>query len=67
MVTLSDEPKNDDFENRWDSETLMNLTTETLGSDISDSGSIIEQTLSNKISLVKSILSNQWAELEFES
>ena len=63
--SLSDEPKNDDFENRWDSETPYEFNNRNSGSDISDSGSIIEQTLSNKISL-KSILSNQ-AELEFES
>ena len=62
--SLSDEPKNEDFDNRWDSETPYDFSNRNSGSDVSDSGTIIEQTLSNKVSL-KSILTSQ-AELEFE-
>ena len=61
--SISDEPKNDDYENRWDTETSNNYNQKNNTSDVSDAGSVIEQTLSNKISL-KSILQSQ-AELEF--
>ncbi len=60
--SISDEPHNNDYENRWDNDISF---TNNRGSsiDTNDPGSVIEQTLSNKISL-KSILQGQ-AELEF--
>ena len=60
--SLTDEPRNDDYENRWDNDISF---ANNRGSSIdnTDPGSVIEQTLSNKVSL-KSILKSQ-AELEF--
>ena len=60
--SISDEPRNEDYENRWDLETSYDFSRNNSG-DVADAGSVIEQTSSNKISL-KSILSSQ-AELEF--
>merc|ERR1711904_99007 len=60
--SISDEPRNDDYENRWDNDISFN-NDKSSSIDTSDPGSVIEQTLSNKISL-KSILKSQ-AELEF--
>lgn len=61
--SLSDEPRNDDFENRWDIDISSNYSRKNTSIENSDAGSIIEQTQSNKISL-KSILQGQ-ASLEF--
>ncbi len=61
--SIADEPCNDDFENRWDSDATFEFNSKHSTTDSVDVGSVIEQTLSNKVSL-KSILSNQ-ADLEF--
>ncbi len=61
--SLSDEPRNDDYENRWDIDISSNYSRKNTSIENSDAGSIIEQTQSNKISL-KSILQSQ-ASLEF--
>jgi len=59
----SDEPKNEDYENRWDVETSsMNYSRNTNNESL-DPGSIVEQTYAEKVTL-KSILTNQ-AHLEF--
>lgn len=59
--SLSDEPYNHDYENRWDND----LTTSNNSSqDYNDPGTIIERTQSDRISL-KSILTNQ-ALIEFK-
>ena len=61
----SDEPKNEDYENRWDVETsCMNYSRNT-NSESLDPGSIVEQTYAEKVTL-KSILTNQ-AHLEFSN
>ena len=60
--SISDEPRNDDYENRWDNDISFS-NNKSSSIDTNDPGSVIEQTLSNKISL-KSILKSQ-AELEF--
>ena len=63
--SLSDEPKNDDYENRWDVDTsCMNYSRNTNSESI-DPGSIVEQTLTEKVTL-KTILTNQ-ANLEFSN
>ncbi len=60
--SISDEPRNDDYENRWDNDiSFANNRGSSI--DSTDPGSVIEQTLSNKVSL-KSVLKGQ-AELEF--
>ncbi len=61
--SLSDEPRNDDYENRWDIDISSDYSRKNTSIESSDAGSIIEQTQSNKISL-KSILQSQ-ASLEF--
>merc|ERR1711988_577145 len=61
--SIADEPCNDDFENRWDSDATFEFNSKNSTTDSVDVGSVIEQTLSNKVSL-KSVLSNQ-ADLEF--
>ena len=61
----SDEPKNEDYENRWDVETsCMNYSRNTNNESL-DPGSIVEQTYAEKVTL-KSILTNQ-AHLEFSN
>lgn len=63
--SISDEPKIEDYENRWDIDTSGDYAIKRNSSiESSDAGSVIEQTLQNKVSL-KSILQSQ-AELEFE-
>ena len=61
--SIADEPCNDDFENRWDNDANFEFNSKHSSTDSVDVGSVIEQTLSNKVSL-KSILTNQ-ADLEF--
>merc|ERR1712193_512001 len=61
--SVADEPCNDDFENRWDNDATFEFNSKHSSTESVDVGSVIEQTLSNKVSL-KSILSNQ-ADLEF--
>ncbi len=61
--SIADEPCNDDFENRWDNDATFEFNSKHSSTESTDVGSVIEQTLSNKVSL-KSILSNQ-ADLEF--
>ena len=61
--SLSDEPGNEDFENRWDLDTTQIYQNKSSSHDSIDPGSVVEQTLSEKISL-KSILKSQ-AQLEF--
>ena len=61
--SVADEPCNEDFENRWDNDTTFEYNSKHSSTESVDVGSVIEQTLSNKVSL-KSILSNQ-ADLEF--
>ena len=61
---LTDEPKNEDYENSYESDYLSNSFKNNVGNNETlDPGSIAEQTISEKISL-KSILKNQ-AEIEF--
>ncbi len=61
--SLKDEPKNDDYENRWDLDSTYNSYNKSSNNDSIDPGSVVEQTLSEKLSL-KSILRSQ-ADLEF--
>ena len=64
--SLNDEPKNDDYENRYDLDsTSYSFSKNSDSSEGLDPGSIAEQTLSEKISL-KSILKDQ-ANLEFSN
>ena len=63
--SISDEPKNEDYENRWDTENNYESFKKGNSLDHNDVGSVIEQTLSNKVSL-KSIIQSQ-ADLEFHS
>ena len=63
--SIADEPKIDDYDNRWDTDLNYQSYGKTSDSDSIDPGSVVEQTLSEKISL-KGILKNQ-AELEFKS
>ena len=63
--SIADEPKIDDYDNRWDTDLNYQSYSKTTDSDSIDPGSVVEQTLSEKISL-KGILKNQ-AELEFKS
>ena len=46
--SVSDEPRNDDFENRWDIDISLNYSRKNTSIENSDAGSIIEQTQSNK-------------------
>lgn len=64
--SLKDEPKNDDYENRWDLDSSYgNANTNKSSSESIDPGSVVEETVTEKISL-KSILKSQ-ADLEFSS
>lgn len=63
--SISDEPHNDDYENRWDNDTSFDYNKKNSSTESIDAGNVIEQTLSNKVSL-KSILQSQ-ADLEFEN
>ena len=63
--SLKDEPKIEDYENRWDIESSHQSFNKNINSDSTDAGSVVEQTLSERVSL-KTILKSQ-AELEFES
>merc|ERR1711991_645953 len=63
--SIADEPKIDDYDNRWDTDLSYQSYSKTTDSDSIDPGSVVEQTLSEKISL-KGVLKNQ-AELEFKS
>ena len=60
--SISDEPYNHDYENRWDNDTNVG-NSKNHSEDYNDPGTIIERTQSDKISL-KTILLNQ-AQLEF--
>ena len=60
--SVADEPKND-YENRWDTDSFQTYENKNSNYDSFDPGSVLEQTLSEKISL-KSILKSQ-AQLEF--
>ena len=60
--SISDEPYNHDYENRWDNDTNVG-NSKNHSEDYNDPGTIIERTQSDKISL-KTILFNQ-AQLEF--
>ncbi|MAI28729.1 MAG: RNA polymerase sigma-54 factor [Rickettsiales bacterium] len=60
--SLADEPKND-YENRWDTDSFQTYETKKTNYDSVDPGSVLEQTLSEKVNL-KSILKSQ-AQLEF--
>jgi RNA polymerase sigma-54 factor len=60
--SISDEPYNHDYENRWDNDTNVG-SSKNHSEDYNDPGTIIERTQSDKISL-KTILLNQ-AQLEF--
>ena len=62
--SLKDEPKIDDYENRWDIDSNHQSFNKNINSDSTDAGSVVEQTLSERVSL-KTILKSQ-AELEFE-
>ena len=63
--SIADEPKNEDFDNRWDTDLSYQSYSKSSDRDSIDAGSVVEQTLSEKISL-KGILKNQ-ADLEFKS
>ena len=60
--SISDEPYNHDYENRWDNDTNVG-NSKNHSEEYNDPGTIIERTQSDKISL-KTILLNQ-AQLEF--
>lgn len=62
--SISDEPYNHDYENRWDNDTST-MTSKNHSEDYNDPGTIIEKTQSDRISL-KTILLNQ-AQLEFNN
>ncbi len=61
--SVADEPKND-YENRWDTDSFQTYETKKTNYDSVDPGSVLEQTLAEKINL-KSILKSQ-AQLEFK-
>ena len=64
--SIKDEPKNEDFENRFDSDIHLNqVKSKSSSYDSIDTGSIVEQTVSEKITL-KSILKNQ-SDIQFQS
>ncbi len=63
--SIKDEPKNEDYDNRWDTDLSFQSYNKSNDKDSIDPGSVVEQTLSQKISL-KGILKNQ-ADLEFKS
>ena len=49
--SIADEPKIDDYDNRWDTDLSYQSYSKTTDSDSIDPGSVVEQTLSEKISL----------------
>ena len=49
--SIADEPRNDDYENRWDNDASFEVNSRHSSSESIDVGSVIEQTLSNKVSL----------------
>ena len=61
--SIADEPQNNDFENRWDTDNSYEFKNNSSSTESPDAGSVIEQTLSDKLTL-KSILKSQ-ADLEF--
>ena len=61
--SIADEPKND-YENRWDTDSFQTYENKKTNYDSVDPGSVLEQTLSEKVNL-KSILKSQ-AQLEFK-
>ena len=63
--SIKDEPKNEDYDNRWDTDLSFQSYSKSNDKDSIDPGSVVEQTLSQKVSL-KGILKNQ-ADLEFKS
>ena len=63
--SIEDEPKNEDFDNEWDTDLNYQSYSKSSDGDSIDAGSVVEQTLSEKISL-KGILKNQ-ADLEFNT
>ena len=64
--SIADEPKNEDYDNRWDTDLSYQSYSKSSDRDSIDAGSVVEQTLSEQISLKKLFLKNQ-AELEFKS
>ena len=62
--SIADEPKNDDYDNRWDTEINQQTFSRSNDQDSVNPGSVVEQTLSERVSL-KNILKNQ-ADIEFE-
>merc|ERR1711988_567478 len=62
--SIKDE-KNEDYDNRWDTDLSFQSYSKSNDKDSIDPGSVVEQTLSQKVSL-KGILKNQ-ADLEFKS
>ena len=63
--SIADEPKNEDYDNRWDTDLSYQSYSKSSDRDSIDAGSVVEKTLSEQISL-KTILKKQ-AELEFKS
>ena len=63
--SIADEPKIDDYDNRWDTDAAYQSYSKSSDKDSIDAGSVVEQTLSEKLSL-KRILKNQ-ADLEFNN
>ena len=63
--SIADEPKIDDYDNRWDTDSAYQSYSKSSDKDSIDAGSVVEQTLSEKLSL-KRILKNQ-ADLEFNN
>ena len=63
--SIADEPKIDDYDNRWDTDLSYQSYSKSSDKDSIDAGSVVEQTLSEKLSL-KRILKNQ-ADLEFSN
>ena len=49
--SIADEPKSDDYENRWDTDSFQTYENKNSNYDSFDPGSVLEQTLSEKISL----------------
>ena len=48
--SIKDEPKNEDYDNRWDSDLSFQSYNKSNDRDSIDPGSVLEQTLSEKIS-----------------
>ncbi len=49
--SIADEPCNEDFENRWDNDATFEFNSKHSSTESVDVGSVIEQTLSNEVSL----------------